>query len=426
MNFSQPDTGRETEFIAALTLRNIKGLGASSAKRLADFFGSPAKALEAAEQWSLCLKNIPPTAIRQTDLAAGREQAGKYLNRLRHCRAQLLLYTDSVYPYLLREISDAPLFFFYIGDAGLLNNVSVAVVGARACTQEGISVAAHIARGLSRAGVTVVSGLALGIDRVAHLAGLEGPGSSIAVLGSGIDVPYPGANLDLYDLMAEKGLLLSEFMPGSPPEARHFPIRNRIISGLSRGILVVEAAMRSGTLITARHAVEQNREVFVVPGSTVSENSAGCRELIRRGAKAVFSAEDILADLAPMLRNREISVPGGPQPDIKKELSAPAVLPWQTGMHRHPPSAGAAPGKISFLPVLAKKQAGFRFPDDLDPMENMVLELLQQDGDCHIDNLSSKLAMEVATLSSLLTILELRGLVRCTPGMFYGIAVNEA
>ncbi|MDL2314604.1 DNA-processing protein DprA, partial [Desulfovibrio sp. OttesenSCG-928-C14] len=302
MRFQDLDDSFRAELWASLALLNVEGIGAARRKRLVDRFGSPYQAVLAAKSWAVSGLGISQQSVNQFQSDRWRDKAKEDWERIKKSQERILLYSDPRYPKALKQTADAPLFLFHRGDVSLLGNPSVAVVGARKCTEEGMAVAVKIVRGLSDAGITAISGLALGIDRIVHLAGLDGVGSSIAVLGCGIDVAYPKVNLDLYRKMEEGGLLLSEYLPGTIPRPEYFPVRNRIISGLAKAVLVVEAAMRSGTLSTARHALEQNRDVYAVPGSTLAETSEGCRELIRRGAGPVFSAEDIIRDLAPVLR----------------------------------------------------------------------------------------------------------------------------
>lgn len=399
-----PDREREAELSACLLLLSMRGLGACARKKTADSFPSLREAGES------LLSRARPEDLR---LAEQRLQS------ILACRADILLYRDELYPALLKEIPDAPLLLFYRGDLSLLRNAAVAVVGARHCTQAGIMAAAHIARGLTQAGITVVSGLARGIDRVAHLAGLEGLGKSIAVLGTGIDVSYPGSNLDLYDLMEEKGLLLSEFMPGSAPFAGNFLIRNRIISGLSRGVLVVEAAERSGALNTARHAVEQNREVFAVPGGAIEQSSAGCRELIRRGAGVVFAAEDILRQLAPILAGSFAGEEYNRAEDVEYDTAKPGILPWVNGL-----AVGQTPAKKALsLPEERREIPLETLGADLPAEEMAVLRLLRQSPNRHINDISQELNLDALCLSGMLTMLEVKGLVRRSPGMLYSLGI---
>lgn len=214
----------------------------------------------------------------------------------------LVTLADDDYPPLLLATEDPPPVLFAAGRRDLLQQPALAIVGSRSATQQGAANAEAFARHLARAGLTIVSGLALGIDAAAHRGALQAGddgavGSTIAVLGTGIDLAYPAANRLLYEAIRARGLLLSEFALGTPAIAHNFPRRNRIIAGLSRGVLVVEAALRSGSLITARLAAESGREVFALPGSIHSPTARGCHRLIKDGAKLVESAQDVLDEL---------------------------------------------------------------------------------------------------------------------------------
>lgn len=209
----------------------------------------------------------------------------------------LVAWGDDDYPQALLEIADPPPVFYCIGRRDLLAKPALAIVGSRNATPQGSADAEAFAVALSDAGLTIVSGLALGIDAAAHRGGLRGAGSSIAVVGTGPDRIYPAANRALAHELAARGLILSEFTPGTPPLPHNFPRRNRVVSGLARGILVVEATISSGSLITARLAGEQGREVFALPGSIHSPFSKGCHKLLREGAKLVETAQDVLEEL---------------------------------------------------------------------------------------------------------------------------------
>lgn len=435
MNFTQLDDSLKTELWACLALQHTAGLGATSRKKLCDFFGTPYRAVQAAGRWRQAGLGLRETVVDAFQAESWRREAREAWEKIKDSEAGLLLLTDPLYPAPLKELSDAPLLLYYLGDASLLQNSSLAVVGARNCTDEGMTVAAKIVRELSQAGITCISGLARGIDRVVHIAGLEGVGSSIAVLGSGIDVPYPSDNIDLYRVMAEKGLLLSEFTPGSPPLPGNFPVRNRIISGLAKGVLVVEAALRSGTLITARHALEQNRDVFAVPGSTLAATSEGCRDLIRRGARPVFSAEDVLVELAPVLlreieERRADNTPEQMKDTLETKPLSPAILPWtndeKKGKTKKAGNSAAgpkAPEKRNFRPDgPAPKTAG------LSNDEKTVLQALAGGeaslqcapcSPCSIDEISARAGLPVSRVSGALLMLELKGLARHLPGMLY-------
>jgi DNA processing protein len=228
----------------------------------------------------------------------------------------LVAWDDADYPRALLTISDPPPAFYYCGRHELLNQPSIAIVGSRNATAQGMDNAESFAAALSDAGFTIISGLALGIDTAAHRGGLSGAGRSIAVIGTGPDRIYPAANRDLGHRLAAEGGLLSEFPLGTPPFPANFPRRNRLLSGLSRGVLVVEATLASGSLITARFAAEQGREVFAVPGSIHSPFSKGSHRLIKDGAKLVETAQDVLEELgglAPTLASGTQS----PAPDVQ-------------------------------------------------------------------------------------------------------------
>jgi len=210
----------------------------------------------------------------------------------------LMTLADADYPRALLEIADPPAMLYCKGQRAWLNQPALGIVGSRNATPQGLRDAEAFARALSDAGLTIASGLALGIDAAAHRGGLAGAGSSVAVVGTGLDRIYPARNKALAHQLAENGLIVSEFPLGTPPLPGHFPRRNRLISGLSRGVLVVEAAPDSGSLITARVATEQGREVFAIPGSIHSPLARGCHALIKQGAKLVESAADILDELA--------------------------------------------------------------------------------------------------------------------------------
>lgn len=276
-----------------------KGLGAVSFWRLIDAFGSASAAAEASQKVRLGVSGIAARNLEALpdDPKKLLELGGSELDRLRESGADIVFANEASYPELLKMISDPPPVLFTIGNHGLLQNSCVAVVGSRACTGYGRRVAYSLASGLSGRNVTVVSGLALGIDAAAHSGALESGGNTIGVLGCGVDVAYPRQNRHLYEKIAAKGLLLSEYPLGTSPEAFRFPARNRIIAGLSHGALVVEAARKSGSLITAQMALDNDREVFAVPGQVDSYKSEGTHWLLKQGAKLVQSVDDIIAEL---------------------------------------------------------------------------------------------------------------------------------
>jgi DNA processing protein len=233
--------------------------------------------------------------------------------------ASLLAATDTRFPALLRESPDAPGVLYVLGDPGALADPQIAMVGSRNCTAGGRDTARRFAAWFAQAGLTVTSGLALGIDTASHEGALQAGGASIAVLGCGLDICYPRENRRLFDRIIQKGAVVSEFPPGTEAHKAHFPQRNRIIAGLSSGTVVVEAASRSGSLITARLAGSAGREVFALPGSIHNEMARGCHELIRQGAKLVEKPEDVLSELKISL-SAQLLASSGPNPSDGPKL----------------------------------------------------------------------------------------------------------
>jgi DNA processing protein len=283
-----------------LQLTLTPGLGASTLRGLLSRYGLPANVLAARRAELAQLAGTE--AIQALDSAAVGQAVARTLEWLAAPGNAIVTFADAGYPPFLLEIPDPPPLLYCRGRTELLGRPALAVVGSRNATAQGVSNAEQFARSFSRAGLTIVSGLAQGIDAAAHRGGLDGEGSTIAVLGTGVDSIYPAANAALGADIAARGLLVSEFPLGAKALAHHFPRRNRLISGLAQGCLVIEAALASGSLITARSAAEQGREVFAVPGSIHSPLSKGCHALIKTGAKLVESAEDVLSELASFRR----------------------------------------------------------------------------------------------------------------------------
>nr|WP_206085926.1 DNA-processing protein DprA [Massilia polaris] len=283
-----------------MRLALVPGIGCVLGARLLDAFGSPAGVLTASRDAvaAICgflladaIAAAPPASTRQV---IARTQAW-----LATSGNHVLTLHDPAYPRMLREIYDPPLLLYAVGRVELLSAVSVAIVGSRNASNQGKANAQAFAQAFSNAGLTIVSGLALGIDAAAHEGALAGPGSTVAVIGTGADIVYPSRNHKLAHRIADTGCIISEYSLGHPVLASNFPRRNRLISGLSAGVLVVEAAAQSGSLITARMAAEQGRDVFAIPGSIHAPMSKGCHQLIREGAKLVDSAADVLGEILP-------------------------------------------------------------------------------------------------------------------------------
>lgn len=282
---------------AWLRLTLTRGVGLETQRRLLSVFGLPEHIFAASG--TAVRAAVGERAARALAAFDGDEQVARTLAWASQPGNHLITLADAAYPQALLEIADPPTLLYVKGRAELLNNRALAIVGARNATAQGASNAEQFARELSRGGLTIVSGLALGCDAAAHTGALDGVGSTVAVVGTGADRIYPPRNQELARRIAEHGAIVSEFPLGTPALRDNFPRRNRIISGLARGVLVVEAAARSGTLITARLAGEQGREVFAIPGSIHSPLSKGCHQLIRQGAKLVDDARDILSELQP-------------------------------------------------------------------------------------------------------------------------------
>ncbi len=289
----------EDELPAWLQLVFCHGLGAAAIRQLLAAFGSPASVLAAsASAWRSVAGGRAATALSKPSPAHGAERLSATLQWLQGGPHRYVLSLGCpAYPASLLNTADPPTLLFAEGRLDLLNQPSLAIVGSRHATPQGVDNAAAFAKHLSEAGWCVVSGLALGIDGAAHRGGLQGRGGTIAVVGTGLDIHYPKRHDALAREIAATGLMLSEFAPGTPPLRDHFPRRNRIIAGLTRGTLVVEAAMASGSLITARLASECGREVFAIPGSIHAPQAKGCHWLIKNGAKLVETAQDILEEL---------------------------------------------------------------------------------------------------------------------------------
>jgi len=258
-------------------------------------FGSPEGVLEASA--ALRRRHVPASSAALLEAACDETRLRATLDWLSGREHGIVTWDDQDYPRVLMEIGDAPPVFYCQGRRELLARPAVAIVGSRNATAQGCADAEAFAAALSAAGFTIVSGLAHGIDAAAHRGGLAHPGSSIAVVGTGLDRVYPARNRELAHALAARGLIVSEFAIGTPPLKQNFPRRNRVVSGLARGVLVVEATLSSGSLITARFAAEQGREVFAIPGSIHSPFSKGGHQLIREGAKLVETAQDILDEL---------------------------------------------------------------------------------------------------------------------------------
>ena len=290
-----PDSTTPEEASLWIGLSLIDGLGSQSYRALLSHFGSP-ESIYSAPRAEL-RKIVKEEVTQQIADGPNPDDIAKTLAWLEHTGNYLITLGDAQYPRALLEIPDPPPLLYCKGRLELLNQSSIAIVGSRNSTPQGEKTAEAFAQALSDSGYCIVSGMALGIDGAAHRGALKGPGSTIAAVGTGLDIVYPARHRQLAHDIAENGIIISEFPLGTPSMAQNFPRRNRLISGLSRGCLVVEANLQSGSLITARLAAEQGREVFAIPGSIHSPVAKGCHELIKQGAKLVDSIHDILEEL---------------------------------------------------------------------------------------------------------------------------------
>lgn len=311
------------ERAAWLRLALVPGLGPIRQRTLLKAFGSPEAAVGAGR--SALEAHVPPALARALRDGPDAALLDRTLNWLDLPQNHLVTLADEDYPRPLLEIGDPPVVFYLKGRRELLGQPAIAVIGSRAATARGEADAESFARALADAGFVIVSGLAMGIDAAGHRGGLAGRASSIAVVGTGLDTVYPARNRDLAHALADRGALVSEYPLGTPVLRSNFPRRNRIISGLARGVLVVEAAAGSGSLITARLAGEQGREVLAIPGSIHSPHAKGCHALIKQGAKLVESAADVLEELGVPGTNA-----GGESPTVARQPSG-VPLPDRLG-----------------------------------------------------------------------------------------------
>lgn len=296
-----------------LVLYHAPGIGTATLQQLLDHFGEPATVLAAGSD---VLRKF---GLSETSIHALRHPAQEAVDRDLGWAGQagnhIISRTDPAYPPLLGQLPDAPPLLYLHGDPTVLSAPQLAMVGSRNPTPSGRQTATDFARHLAAAGLVITSGLAIGIDSASHQGALDAGGQTIAVMGTGLDRVYPASNRTLAYRIAERGALVSEFPVGTPPLAENFPRRNRIISGLSLGTLVVEAAVRSGSLISARNATEQGREVFAIPGSIHNPLSRGCHALIRQGAKLVETAMDVIDELGPLAASCRPCEESVPAPD---------------------------------------------------------------------------------------------------------------
>ncbi len=304
-----------------IALSLVPDVGPVMAKKLLTAFGSPENIFAAGQSDLHEIKGLTRERAAHIRDFRFRDMAEAYSKAAEKKGIRVVGYHDPLYPDVLRETEGTPVVLYMKGEYLPADRYGIAVVGSRDNSPYGEQVTRKIAQDLAAAGFTIISGMARGIDTLSHAAALAAGGRTIAVLGSGLDVYYPSENRALMERITRSGCGLSEFPPGTMPHRENFPRRNRIISGLALGVLVVEAAVDSGSLITAQYALEQNREVFAVPGNITSRNSAGTNRIIRQGARVVTEARDIIEELAPVLKGFISASNTAPQVEMSDEES---------------------------------------------------------------------------------------------------------
>ncbi len=375
----------QEEALHWLALRLVPGLGSRKAGQLIERFRTPQSVFRASPSE---LEAAGLNGVVASSVASGCsfDEAAAQQDKIREAGAELIAFCDPRYPPRLKEIFDPPVVLFARGSIELLGSLMLGVVGTRRPTPYGLAAAERLSADLARAGLTIVSGMARGIDTAAHKGALSAGAETMAVFGCGVDVVYPSENRKLAEEIAGRGLLLSEFPMGAPAYPQNFPIRNRIISGMSAGVVVVEGAEYSGSAITAKLAMEQGREVFAVPGNITSKMSWGPNLLIRQGAKLVQEWNDVVSELPPEDRRRLLET-------TRKRLGCSAA------------ETAAEPEQAS-LPL-----------GPSGPLARKLLEVLAVDKATHIDPLVEKVEdSSPSEIISALFELEMLGLVRQLPG----------
>lgn len=323
------------------------------------------------------------TQRENTDIYGGPDRILEAIKK--HCLG-IMHIGDKDYPSDLLNIFVPPPLLYYRGKRLKGSGFNIAIVGSRKCSHYGREVAAYLSRNLSKTGITVVSGLALGIDAAAHREAVKEKGGSIAVLGNGPDIEYPPENKDLYLKIAENGTVITEFAPGTPPLKTNFPIRNRIISGLCKGVVIIEAGRRSGAMITGELALGQDREIFAVPGNIFSPGSRGCHKLIKSGAKLIESVDDILDEFEHLFKDNDL---------VGNEMTA-----------------GRSCRKEKNSPSIAREKP------ELEPLQSKVYEVVGHRPKS-FDDISIASGMQAGQLLKILLFLEMNGIIREYPANYY-------
>ena len=393
------------ETISLIHLNMIQGVGLKTVQCLRDVFGSAARTLQATPDELEKIDQLSPAMQDLLKRKPIRYPIERELELIREYNCQVVTLYDDAYPEYLKEIDTPPLVLYIRGELTSQDALSLSIVGSRDAKDYGRKVSYRLSYQLARRGITIVSGLARGIDTSAHRGALEAGGRTIAVMGSGLSFIYPAANSDLAEKITESGALISEFPMAVKPKPRNFPRRNRIISGLTLGTVVVEASNRSGALITARLAGEQGREVFAVPGEIFSELSTGTHKLINNGAKLINTVDDLLNELPSYALNRiQSDVPTSQRPGAETESS------------QEQPTEKSDPKPASAQSTSKPQQPSqIAPPPGLTPDERAVFDAIEVPAS-HIDTIVRTTQLPIGQVSSVLLMLELKGIVQQLPG----------
>ena len=393
------------ETISLIHLNMIQGVGLKTVQFLRGVFGSAESALQATPDELGKIDQLSPAMRDLLSRKPIQYPIERELELIHEYGCQVMTLYDAAYPQCLKEIDTPPLVLYIRGELTLEDSLSISIVGSRDAKDYGRKVGYRLSYQLAQHGLTVVSGLAKGIDTSAHRGALEAGGRTIAVMGSGLSFIYPAANSDLAEKITEAGALISEFPMGVKPKPRNFPRRNRIISGLTLGTLVVEASNRSGALITARLAGEQGREVFAVPGEIFSELSTGTHKLINNGAKLINTVDDLLNELPPYALNRiQPDVPTSPIPSIETESSQELSIERSDSKLAATQSSSEVQQPIQSAP-----------PPGLTPDERTIFDAIEVPSS-HIDTIVRTTQLPISQVSSILLMLELKGIIQQLPG----------
>lgn len=396
-------------------LNLIQGIGQKTILFLMDKFGSAEKILNATSQELEGIGKLSPNArnsLTQKNLGCPLEHELALIDKF---GCHVITYYDDDYPLLLKQIDIPPLLLYVRGELKPEDAVSIALVGSRQAKDYGRRVSYQLSYQLAKRGLTITSGLAKGIDTCAHRGALDANGRTIAVMGNGLSIVYPAANSKLVERIIESGALISEFRMGMKPRAKNFPRRNRIISGLTFGTVVVEASNRSGALITADHASEQNREVFAVPGQIFSELSAGTHKLIDDGAKLINTVDDLLEALPQHYRNQITTQTSGTGSDADTTIQQPLPDNKRTPQQKDP-----VPADIN-TSVNKKADANVPLPD-LTADEEVIFNAIEIPAS-HIDSIVRATKLPINQVSSVLLMLELKGIIEQLPGKMFSKVV---